>query len=138
MKRWEVDTVCEHDEIRNRATKSGKTVHFGRVFPIVVEKGSELSADQRKYKGRVVFQGNNVRDQENNIAVLSELQSSACLMVAGKLMDVTGSQSDNDIQQSDAQQAYTQATLGGNDTWIFNREINGRYRGTSTATQGAG
>ena len=29
MKCWEVDTVCEHDEVRNRATKSGKTVHFG-------------------------------------------------------------------------------------------------------------
>ena len=48
MKCWDVDTVCELEEAKNRATKSGETVHFGRVFPIVVEKSSELPPDQRK------------------------------------------------------------------------------------------
>ena len=119
IKCWMVETVCEYDEVRNKAAKSGRTAHFGRVFPIVVEKGSELPPDQRKYKGRVVFQGNNVHDQENNMAVFNDLQSSACLMVAGKFMDVIGAQPGNTIQQSDAQQAYTQAILGGDETWIF-------------------
>ena len=55
--------MCEYDEVKNKAAKAGETVDFGRVFPIVVEKGSELPPEQRKYKGCVVFQGNNVKDQ---------------------------------------------------------------------------
>ena len=96
----------------------GKT-HFGRVFPIVVEKGSELPPDQRKYKGRVVFQGNNVKDQDNNVAVFNDLASSAALMVASKFVDFVASLSGNDCELGDAQQAYTQALLRGNETWIF-------------------
>ena len=110
--------MCEYDEVRNKAAKAGETVHFGRVFPIVVEKGSELPPEQRRYKGRVVFQGNNVKDQDNH-AVFNELASSASLMVAGKFLDVIGSLEGCGQEQSDAEQAYTQALLKGHTTWIF-------------------
>ena len=65
------------DEARKMAKDSKSTAHFGRIFPIVVETGSELAPSQRKYKGRVVFQGNNVTDQNMDIAVFQELSSSA-------------------------------------------------------------
>ncbi len=43
-----------------------------------VEKGSELAVDNpaRKSKGRAVFQGNDVRDENSNIALIGELSSS--------------------------------------------------------------
>ena len=50
MKCWEVESVYEYDAARSKATKNNETVHFGRVFPIVVERGSELPPEQRKYK----------------------------------------------------------------------------------------
>ena len=43
MKTWLVETVAEFDEIRNKASKEGRTLHFGRVFPISTLKGSELA-----------------------------------------------------------------------------------------------
>ena len=70
------------------------------------------------YKGRVVFQGNNVKDQDNNVAVFNDLASSASLMVARKFLDV-GSLEGNGQEQGDAEQAYTQALLKGHTTWIF-------------------
>ena len=42
IKTWDANTVCEYDEVCNRAKKSGKTAHFGRVFGICTLKGSEL------------------------------------------------------------------------------------------------
>ena len=66
-----------------------------------------------------MFQGNSVKDQDNNIAVFTALASSASLMSAGKFVDVVGLLEGNAQEQSDAEQAYTQALLQGNETWIF-------------------
>ena len=57
-------------DVANEAKRTNKTIHVGRVFEICVEKGSELpeSDPGRKFKGRSVFQGNNVRDQNWNWA----------------------------------------------------------------------
>ena len=45
------------------ARRNNKTIHIGRLFDLCVEKHKELVAHLRKYKGRVVFGGNNVRDE---------------------------------------------------------------------------
>ena len=46
------------------------TVHVGRIFEICVEKGAELNKGDpgRKFKGRVVYQGNNVKDENYDMA----------------------------------------------------------------------
>ena len=50
-------------------------MHFGEVFGICVEKGSELEEDDpnRKYKGRYVFRGNEVKDQNWEAALFQDL-----------------------------------------------------------------
>ena len=89
-------------------------------FEILVEKGSELKDgdDGKKYKGRVVFQGNSVRDENYEYAVFSELSSSPATMEAGKFCDAYGLVDGNVTEQSDATQAYTQSFLKGAPTWI--------------------
>ena len=119
MKCWDANSVREFDEVRREVDAAGRTAHFGRVFPLCVEKHSELPPEQRKYKGRVVFQGNRVQDQNANYAVFDELASSASLMSAGKMLDIIGCQDGFTVEQSDAQQAYTQSELGGVETWIM-------------------
>ena len=52
MRCWIKESVREYEEVRREADRDNKTVHFGRVFPICVEKHSELPLDQRKWKGR--------------------------------------------------------------------------------------
>ena len=118
---WDLDSVEEYDAVRNNATRDGRTVHFGRVFALSTLKGSELPEGDpgRRYKGRVVFQGNNVTDQGSNNASFMEMSSSASLMIAGKFLDSIAMMEGNSGMQADGQQAYAQSELGVRETWIF-------------------
>ena len=60
-----IDEVVYLADIIRRSKESGKKVHIGRLFDICVLKGSELADGDpnKKHKGRVVFGGNNVRDE---------------------------------------------------------------------------
>ena len=42
---WSYDTISEWDEIARAARNKGATVHPGRIFGIMVEKGSELAEE---------------------------------------------------------------------------------------------
>jgi len=74
------------------ARAQGLKAHAGRIFGICVEKGSELpkGTPGRNYKGRVVFQGNNVRDEDNLGALFNDLGSSPATMAAGRFVDFYG------------------------------------------------
>ena len=117
---WDESIVREWEQVALEARKSGKVAHVGRIFDICVEKGSELPRGDpaRKFKGRVVFQGNNVRDQSWEVAMFQDLSSCPATMEAGKACDFYGSLAGHVVQQSDAEQAYTQSKLGGDPTWV--------------------
>ena len=70
---WDEKRVRECRDIVNEAKRNKQTVHLGRIFEACYEKGSELSPDdpRRKFKGRTVFQGNNVRDENSDHALFS-------------------------------------------------------------------
>ena len=59
------ESVREWSTIAAEARRAGNTIHLGRLFCICTEKGSELPTGDpnRKFKGRVAFQGNNIPDQ---------------------------------------------------------------------------
>ena len=117
---WDEERPREWSEVSALAKKNESTVHLGRVFEICVEKGSELPIGNpgRKFKGRAVFQGNNVRDQNFDWAVFQELGSSPASLTASKIADGYGLASGNTIQQADAEQAYINATLNTTETWV--------------------
>ena len=81
----------------------------------MVEKGSELAEGDpnRKFKYRVVFQGNNVVTQNWEAALFQDLGSSPASMETSKAADAYGSMLGHDLQQADAEQAYVQAFLEG-------------------------
>ena len=68
-------SVREYDDVVAEAKKNNETCHFGRIHDICHEKGSELpdGHPDKKMKGRVVFQGNNVRDECGEYAIFAEL-----------------------------------------------------------------
>ena len=119
-KAWDMGSVREWEDVSKEALKKGKKVHVGKVFEICVEKGSELPVGDplRKFKGRTVFQGNNVKDENSDTALFSELGSSPATMEAGKVLDAYDHAPGNDCQQADGKQAYTQTTLEGTETWV--------------------
>ena len=111
---WDEKGVKEWREVAQRVKNKGIKAHVGRIFEIVVEKGSELPSDHpaRKFKRRVVYQGNNVRDEYGATAMFNELSSCPATMQAGKACDAFGLIAGHDIQLCDAEQAYIQADLG--------------------------
>ena len=71
------------DEARTKGAK----VHFASLMDICHLKNAELETKHQKYKGRVVFRGDIVRDDSGSYAVFTEQGSSASQMTAAKVMD---------------------------------------------------
>lgn len=117
---WREDTVRELYDVAEEARRNGTKAHFGRLFELCVEKNSEQPKDSphRKFKGRSVFQGNNVRGENADVAIFGEMSSSPATMEAGKAVDYYGLFPGHNIEQADAEQAYTQARLKGIPTWV--------------------
>ncbi|CAE8584827.1 unnamed protein product [Polarella glacialis] len=69
-------------------------------------------------KGRIVFLGNNVRDEYGQAALFGDLSSAPVTMEASRMCDAFGLLSGHDIEQADAEQAYIQSPLGGTETYI--------------------
>ena len=68
---FDMSEVRSWHDVRREARQRGETIHHGSIATIVVEKGAELPKgdSQRKYKGRTVFLGDQVRDQNSETAI---------------------------------------------------------------------
>ena len=85
-----------------------------------MEKNSELAEDDpaRKFKGRTVFLGDNVHDQNWEAAVFQDIGSSPATIEAGRVADCYGLAPGHEISTADGEQAYVQAELTGPPTGI--------------------
>ena len=89
---WDEDKVREWSDVAREARKGNCEVNFGYLFGICVEKNSELPPlhPKRKFKGRVVFQGNRVTNQNWEAAMFQDLGSCPATMEASKAADFYG------------------------------------------------
>jgi hypothetical protein len=80
-----------HDVIREAQT-CGKTVQFGSVHALCHEKNEQLPMGHpnRKFKGRVVFLGNNVINQDFESAIFADLGNALSSLESGSLADAYG------------------------------------------------
>jgi hypothetical protein len=117
---WDEGAAEEWGVVSARARKNNSMAHVGLIFEICVEKNAELPKGdpKRNFKGRVVFQGNNVKDQNREYALFEESSSAPATMEAGKCADAFGQLSGHVAKQSDAEQACIQSKLGNNHTWV--------------------
>ena len=97
-----------------------KESFIGRIFDLCVKKGHELPVghEDRKFKGRVVFGGNDVWTQNRDIAIFQELASQPATLEASCAADAYGCVEGHTIQQADAEQAYVQALMKGTPTYV--------------------
>ena len=105
---WNLTKVKSKREVINEARTSGATVRFASLMDICHLKNAELEAKHQKYKGRVVFRGDIVKDNSGSFAVFTEQGSSASQMTAAKIMDIISRLPGCDGQAADAVSAYTQ------------------------------
>ena len=75
---WDPEGARELRQVADEARHPGEQAHVGRIFGIAVEEHPELphGPPDRKYKGRLVFQGNEVMGECARYAFFSELSSS--------------------------------------------------------------
>ena len=117
---WDEAHPREWDDVRKEAQRGGYEVHMGYLFGICVEKNSELDINDptRKFKGRVVFQGDRVVNQNYDAAMFQDLGSAPATMEAAKIADFYGCAPRHCIEVADAVQAYIQAEMKGTPTWV--------------------
>ena len=117
---WDLNTVRKQDEVAEQARSNNIKIHFGDIFGICGAKGSELQEGDpaKKWKGRFVFRGSDVKDEYSDTAIFNELSSSPATLGASRAVDAYGLIDGHTSSQCDAEQAYVQSRLGGTETWV--------------------
>ena len=103
---WLCDEIIPKAEL----VKSGEKYNLGRLMAILSVKHAE-SATLRKLKARVVFRGDQIVDESNNIAILQELKVHPTGITAINFNLCYGALKGNKSTQSDVIRAYTQSLL---------------------------
>ena len=83
---------------RRRKTRRSTSARSSRS--VLNREANSHTDPLRKFKGRTVFQGNNVKDENNDTALFSELGSSPATMEAGKTLDAYGHMPGNVCRRS--------------------------------------
>ena len=93
---------------------------MARVHGLIYEKNFQLKEGDpaRKFKGRGVLLGDQVKDQNMEAALFQDLGNSPKNFDSARRADFYGCLPGNDVQMADAIQAYIQAVLTGVPCWV--------------------
>ena len=130
--------VKNKTEVIAEAKKGGKTAHFASLMDLCHLKNSELEPKFQKFKGRVVFRGDIVKNDSGSCAVCTEQGSSASQMTAAKIMDITSRLPGCARQAADAVSAYTHlhSSQNGRSTDVAKNSQIGMYHDTNGLNRG--
>ena len=117
---FDLGAVREYDAVAKEAKAKGEEIHMARAHGICVEKHSQLPVGdpKRKFKGRGVLLGSQVKNQSFEAAMFQDLRNSPASFEASRWADFLDCHDGWDVQMADAVQAYIQATLRGTPCWI--------------------
>ena len=120
---WLEDTVRERDEVvaeaRARSKDGRPTLHIGQLMSICSIKFAELAKKDQKYKGRIVFRGDSVKDEHGAAAVFQELSAQPTSIATANANIAYGSLPGHTTTQADARSAYLQSVLKSkHPTWV--------------------
>ena len=109
---WDLTKVRSKKEVIDEAWTKGAKVHFASLMDICHLKNAELGAKHQTYKGRVVFRGDIVKDDDSgSYSVFTEQGSSASQLTAAKVMDIISRLPGCAGQAADAVSAKNQVTM---------------------------
>ena len=109
---WLEEEIISKSDVFAWASRTSNVAHFGNLIIILSVKGSELNPDQWRLKARIMFRGDDIRDQSGMSAVFDELiassPSSLEVLNTAVTFDLLES---HGITTSDTVRAHTQAKL---------------------------
>ena len=121
LQSWDIDAPREKAHVIMAAKAKGEQVHFATLDQLCRQKNSQLEEPMRKYKGRIVLRGDNVKDEEGFYAVFSEQGTSASQMSAAKFLDAVARRPGCKGEESYAVGAYAQVIQ---KIWPNPKELN--------------
>ena len=108
---WDLTKVRSKSQVVDEARTKDAKVHFASLMDICHVKNAELETKHQKYKGRVVLQGDIVKDDSGSYAVFTEKGSSTSQMTAAKVTDIIPRLPRCEGQAADAVSATTQKQM---------------------------
>ena len=108
---WDLVKVKSKKDVFLEAHRDKKKVHFASLIDLCHLKNADMEPKLQRYKGRVVLEGDIVKDDSGAYAVFTEQGSSASQMTATKIVDVIARLPGCDGQAADAVSVYTQIKL---------------------------
>ena len=114
---WDEKNPRPKVEVMAEAQKGNRTVHFGKLMELCVEKNYDIPG-QSKFKGRVVYRGDCVKDEWGDQAIFKDIAQCPATLEAAKVGDLIACLPGCAGQQGDATQAFPQAEFKGTETWI--------------------
>ena len=113
---WNYDEVISREDL----VKRNQPMHVGRLMTIFSVKYWEVP-ELRRLKARIVFRGDDIRDQANNLAVLQEAKINPSGLAGINVNLAYGSLKGHTSSQSDVIRIYTQSFLNTKvPTWVGN------------------
>ena len=117
---WLEDTVTEKDDVIANARKTGEKTHMGDLMTICSVKFWERAEEHHKYKGRICFRGDNVKDEYGAAAIFQELSASPTAVQTANANLAYGCLPGHKTTQADAIRAYIQSLLKSkHKTWVM-------------------
>jgi DNA (cytosine-5)-methyltransferase 1 len=108
---WDVNKPESKAVVMQRGRDQGIEYHFGSIKALCHIKNYELDPSMWKYKGRIVFRGDLVKDETGHKAVFTEQSTSASYMAGTKFIDIIARFPGCKGEDADATSAFTQITL---------------------------
>lgn len=112
---WDDDTVAPLYQIRNWARSAGAHIKVAELLTLVGIKHHELEPSQWKWKGRIVYRGDQVRDQDNNLLLFDQTATTPTSLIALNAAIWYACRKGHAASCSDATQAFLQSELDDSD-----------------------
>ena len=115
---WDDGSVTTLENLKNQAKQLGITVHIASLHTLCGVKHWEQPIEKHKYKGRIVYRGDLIRNESDELVLYADTATTPTALVALNLALFFGACEHNSISLSDAVQAFLQAPLE-EETWVL-------------------
>jgi len=116
---WIEDSVTDKHILLAKTRGDGSRIHLGDLLTLCSIKFSERQPEFWKFKGRICFRGDNVKDETGAAAVFQDLNAAPTAIQAVNANMAYGCFPGNKSTTCDAVRAYVQALLKSkHKTWV--------------------
>ena len=120
---WDDSTAMPLHVLRSNARAQGRKLRVAELMTLCGVKHAELAPEFQKFKGRIVYRGDRVLDEFNNLVFFEETSTTPTGLIALNTSLFWGCLPGHSVSCSDAVQAYLQSELKEETYVILPKEL---------------